>query len=180
LRALDFNLGCSGSVYGLGLAKGLLETGQAGKLLLITAETYSKFIHLADNSVRTLFGDAAAVTLLSATDAAEERLGSFVFGTDGSGGKNLIVPTGGLRHRVVAEAPAIEDENGNRRTIDNLFLNGPEILNFTLRVVRETVTEVLRRSGRALEQIDLLVFHQANRYLLESLRKKFKVPAEKS
>ena len=60
--ALDFNLGCSGFVYGLGLAKGLIETGQAKSILLITAETYSKFIHPRDRSVRTIFGDAAAAT----------------------------------------------------------------------------------------------------------------------
>src|ERR1700677_1922670 len=63
--ALDFNLGCSGFVYGLSLAKGLIETGQAANVLLITAETYSKFIHPGDRSVRTIFGDAGAATLIN-------------------------------------------------------------------------------------------------------------------
>src|SRR3974390_2465738 len=81
--ALDFNLGCSGYVYGLGLAEGLISTGQASSVLLITAETYSKFIHPKDKSVRTIFGDAAAVTLLKAADSQTPSLGPFVYGTDG-------------------------------------------------------------------------------------------------
>lgn len=174
--ALDFNLGCSGFVYGVGLAKGLVETGQAHQVLLITAETYSKFIHKGDKSVRTLFGDAAAAVLVSGVDSAEELLGSFVFGTDGSGGKNLIVPTGGMRKRMITDAPVVEDESGNCRTVNNLYMNGPEVFNFSLRVVPETVAEVLRKSGKSLGQIDLFVFHQANRFMLEHLRKKLKVP----
>jgi 3-oxoacyl-[acyl-carrier-protein] synthase-3 len=96
--ALDFNLGCSGYVYGLGLAKGLIETGQARKIVLITAETYSKFMHPSDKSVRPLFGDAAAATLISAHDfSGGELIGPFVFGTDGRGAENLIVRRGGMR-----------------------------------------------------------------------------------
>src|SRR6266849_1800879 len=67
--ALDFNLGCSGYIYGLGLAEGLISSGQASSVLLITAETYSKFIHPSDKSVRTIFGDASAATLVKAVDA---------------------------------------------------------------------------------------------------------------
>src|SRR5215469_3559879 len=92
--ALDFNLGCSGFVYGLGLAQGLIQAGQASKLLLITAETYTKFIHPRDRSVRTIFGDAAAATLITASGAPEGLSSSYVFGTDGSGADNLIVPAG--------------------------------------------------------------------------------------
>ncbi len=177
--ALDFNLGCSGFVYGLALAKGLVETGQARNLLLLTAETYSKYIHPEDRSVRTLFGDAAAATLITAVESADELISGFAFGTDGAGGPNLIVPTGGLRHRHAAHGEALPDDSGNRRTANDLYMNGPEIFNFTLRVVPETVAAVLRQSGRTLEQVDLFVFHQANRYMLEHLRKKLKVPPEK-
>ncbi len=177
--ALDFNLGCSGFVYGLGLAKGLIETAQAFNVLLITAETYSKFIHQGDKSVRTLFGDAASATLVSGIESPGEMIGSFVFGTDGSGAKNLIVPTGGMRQRTEVGAQATEDGSGNRRTGNDLYMNGPEIFNFTLRVVPQTVVEVLQKSGRSLAEIDLFVFHQANRYMLEHLRKKLEVSPEK-
>lgn len=178
--ALDFNLGCSGFVYGLGLAKGLIETGQARRVLLLTADTYSKFIHPGDKSVRTLFGDAAAATLISAQpEPAEDAIGALVFGTDGAGGPNLIVPTGGMRQRPVAGAEVVTDDSGSRRTVNDLFMNGPEVFNFSLRVVPETVAAVLAKAGRTLEDVDLFVFHQANRYMLEHLRKKLKIPPEK-
>lgn len=178
--ALDFNLGCSGYVYGLGLAKGLIETGQARNVLLITAETYSKHIHPGDKSVRTLFGDAAAATLIKSSNAAEEQIGPFVYGTDGSGGKNLIVPTGGFRSlRTDESAQVTEDENGNLRSQDNLYMNGSEIFTFTLLSIPKSVKEILTVSGKTMDDIDLFVFHQANKFMLEHLRKKLKVPEEK-
>ena len=177
--ALDLNLGCSGFVYGLGLAKGLIETGQAGKVLLITAETYSKHIHPGDKSVRTIFGDAAAATLLQAVESDHECIGPFVYGTDGRGAKNLIVPTGGLRSPFAVNAETTEDGNGNKRTTNNLYMNGPEIFNFTLRVVPETVSKLLTIAEKRMEDIDLFIFHQANQYILEHLKRKLKVPNEK-
>lgn len=163
--ALDFNLGCSGFVYGLGMAKGLIETGQARKVLLVTAETYSKFLDRADKSVRTLFGDAAAATLVEAADRAEEAIGPFVYGTDGSGGEKLIVRRGGMR---CPGPPA-----------GGLTMNGPDIFNFTLKAVPESVQRLVAASGKSLDEIDLFVFHQANRYMLEYLRKKLRLPEEK-
>jgi len=178
--ALDFNLGCSGYVYGLGVAKGLIETGQASNVLLITAETYSKFIHPGDKSVRTLFGDAGAATLIQGTDPPQEFIGPFVYGTDGKGAKNLIVPQGGLRSpmgRVPAEV--ITDEHGNQRSTENLYMNGSEIFAFTLLTVPKSVSALLAKSGVEREDVDLYIFHQANKFMLDSLRKKVKVPEEK-
>ena len=177
--ALDFNLGCSGFVYGLGLAKGLIETAQAKNVLLLTAETYSKFIHPGDKSVRAVFGDAAAATLVSAAEANTDLIGPFVFGTDGSGAKNLIVPTGGTRRPSNTDAPVREDAAGNRRTDNNLFMDGPEIFNFTLRVVPQTTSELLARADLKMEDVDHWVFHQANRFMLEHLRKKLNIPSER-
>jgi 3-oxoacyl-[acyl-carrier-protein] synthase-3 len=178
--ALDFNLGCSGYAYGLGLAKALIETGQATNVLLVTAETYTKFIHPEDKSVRTLFGDAGAATLVRGVTGDDEFIGPFVYGTDGSGAENLIVPTGGMRRRAAPanEEPAV-DADGNLRTSANLCMNGPEIFAFTLRAVPKVVQELLSRSGKQLADIDLFVFHQANLYVLEHLRKKLEIPAEK-
>jgi len=161
--ALDFNLGCSGYIYGLSLAKGLVETGQAGQVLLLTAETYSKLLDPADKTVRTLFGDGAAATLIVANAEAEERIGPFVFGTDGSGGRNLICTQGGFRENM--KAP--------------LFMNGPEIFNFTIRAVPEAVAVLLRRADLRLDEVDLFVFHQANAYMLEHLRRKLGIPPHK-
>ena len=178
--ALDFNLGCSGYVYGLGLVEGLISTGQASNVLLITAETYSKFIHPRDKSVRTIFGDAAAVTLLKAVDSQVPSFGPFVYGTDGSGGPNLIVPTGGMRRPRTHEAPAlVEDNSGNFRTEDDLYMNGGEIFTFTIDTVPRCARQLFEKSGLTEDHIDLFVFHQANKYMLEHLRKRMKIPAEK-
>ena len=177
--ALDFNLGCSGYVYGLGLAKGLIESGQARNVLLVTAETYSKFIHPNDNTTRTLFGDAGAATLVEGVESEADLIGPFVFGTDGSGAENLMVATGGMRQAFVPGANLIQDQGGNQRTVNNLYMNGPEIFNFTLQMVPRAVQELLRKADRRLDQIDRFVFHQANRYMLEHLCKKLQVPREK-
>jgi 3-oxoacyl-[acyl-carrier-protein] synthase-3 len=178
--ALDINLGCSGFIYGLGLAQGLIQTGQAERVLLITSETYSKFIHPGDKAVRTLFGDAAAATLLASSADDSRRTSKYVYGTDGSGARNLMVPAGGFRQPLSPEsAEARCDDNGNVRSQANLFMNGPEIFNFTLRVIPECVGSLLERSGKRLEDIDLFVFHQANQYMLHHLRKKMKIPPEK-
>jgi len=178
--ALDFNLGASGYVYGLGLAQGLIETAQARNVLLITAETYSKFIHPRDKSCRTIFGDAAAATLIVGVDEPAPHIGPFIFGTDGSGARHLIVPSGGLRQpRTPESAIPYEDANGNVRSQDNLFMDGAEVFNFTLRIVPQTVDSLLAKAGKAREDIDLYVFHQANRYMLDHLRKRLKIPEER-
>lgn len=180
--ALDFNLGCSGWVYGLGLAQGLIETGQARRVLLLTAETYTKFIHPADRSVRTIFGDAAAATLVQGVESESGAafFGPYVYGTDGSGGPNLAVPAGGMRMpRSEHTAVVTQDEQGNSRSLDNLFMDGAEIFNFTLKAVPQAVQDLLTRSGLSVDQVDLFIFHQANQYMLEHLRKKMKLPAEK-
>ncbi len=178
--ALDFNLGSSGFVVGLGLAKGLIETNQAGNVLLLTGETYSKFMHKRDRSVRTIFGDAAAATLVSAVESEADLLGPLVYGTDGSGANNLIVPTGGLRERRTPEtAIEYEDEGGNWRSRDSLYMNGGEIFTFTLRSVPACVKDLLERANLNQEEVQLFVFHQANRYMLDHLRKKLRIPEEK-
>jgi 3-oxoacyl-[acyl-carrier-protein] synthase-3 len=163
--SLDFNLGCSGYIYGLGLAKGLIETGQARNVLLVTAETYSKLLDPADKTVRTLFGDGAAATLLVASAEAGNEVGPFVYGTDGVGGPNLICHRGGFRR--------LENAGGA------LWMNGPEIFNFTIKVVPDCVERVLALAEKKLGEIDLFVFHQANRYMLEHLRKKLGVSEDR-
>jgi len=180
--ALDFNQGCSGFIYGLGIAKGLIETGQVKRVLLLTAETYSKFINPRDRSVRTIFGDAAAATLIEAVDDNTHAplIGPFVWGTDGRGATNLIVPSGGMRcPRSAGTAEEVEDSNGIPRSKDNLFMDGAEIFEFTLGAVPKAFRELLARSGKAQEEIDLFIFHQANRYMLNSLRMALKLPEDK-
>ena len=178
--ALDFNLGCSGYIYGLGLAEGLISTGQASNVLLLTAETYSKFLHPCDRSTRTIFGDAAAATLLTAADSAAAVIGPFVYGTDGRGGPNLIVPAGGLRRPCSAEtAIPADDESGNTRAADNLYMNEAVFFNFTLDAVPKSVHSLLHKARLSLPDIDLFIFHQANKYMLEHLKKRLNITPDK-
>lgn len=176
--ALDFNLGCSGFVYGLSLAKGLVDTGMAKNVLLITSETYSKFIHPKDKSNKTIFGDAAAATLISNEQGAF-KLGEFVFGTDGAGAENLIVKQGGLRFPVNEQTEDIADEFGNVRNDKNLYMNGSEIFNFTGESVPKLTAAILDKTGLAQDEVDLFVYHQANKYMLNYIRKKIGIPEEK-
>lgn len=178
--ALDINLGCSGFVYGLSLAKGLVETGAAKCVLLLTADTYSKYIHPLDKSVRTLFGDAAAATAITAKHSPQELIGPFVFGTDGSGAKNLIVEAGLYRMPKSDLTSAAEiDEFGNVRTKENLYMNGAEVMAFSLKEVPKSIECLLQRVQKNKEDIDLFILHQANKFMLEALRKKLKIPDEK-
>jgi 3-oxoacyl-[acyl-carrier-protein] synthase-3 len=178
--ALDINLGCSGFVYGLSLAKGLIETGAARCILLLTADTYSKYIHPMDKSVRTLFGDAAAATIIVSEEGKNESIGPFVFGTDGSGAKSLIVEAGMYRKPKSTEtAKEITDGSGNVRSLENLFMNGAEVMAFSLKEVPKAAEALLLKAGKTNDDIDLFVLHQANKFMLESLRKKLKVTSEK-
>jgi len=178
--ALDVNLGCSGFVYGLSLAKGLVETGAARCVLLLTADTYSKYIHPLDKSVRTLFGDGAAATAIVASDDPAPAIGPFVFGTDGSGAQHLIVPAGGFRQpRDASSAVETPDDSGNMRAPEHLYMNGAEVMAFTLREVPRTMKALLEKANATAESIDFFVLHQANRFMLEALRKKLHVPADR-
>lgn len=171
--ALDFNHGCTGYIYGLGLAKGLIESGQVKNVLLLTAETYSKYIHPEDHATRAVFGDAAAATLIEAVETQKEGIQSLVYGSDGGGAEQLIVPVGGMRHRFEETAEVItEDEHGNRRTNRNVFMDGTAIVNFAMEIVPKTVEEILTKASLRREEIDYYVFHQANRFVLSYLRQK--------
>ena len=176
--ATNINLGCSGFVYGLGLTKGLIESGQFGSVLLDTSDSYSKFLNPEDRSVRTVFGDGAAAAFID-SGATSPAITGLVFGSDGSGTGNLIMPSGGLRSgEDFAPAPAVSSR-GLKPSDYDLFMNGPATFNFTLDVVPMTVDQVLRETGLTLDDIDLFVFHQADKFMLDHLRQKPGIPEEK-
>lgn len=168
IGALDFNLGCSGFVYGLSLAKGLLSAGVATNVLLVMSETYSKHIHPKDKGNRSIFGDAASAILISKDMLP--NIHEFALGTDGSGWSNLIVSNGGLRNRPKQEALDWTDENGALRNDDMLYMNGPEIFNFTIEAVPILINQVLEKNKISLDEIDYVIFHQANQFMLQYLR----------
>jgi len=203
--ALDFNLGCSGYVYGLGLAKGLVETGQASRVLLLTGETYSKMLARDDRSVRTIFGDGGSATLVEAVETepgSPPRIGPFVYGTDGSGARNLIVERGAFRawspgssggwspgssggwspgssFDSRTDSPLAQDRLDPGSSQPTLFMDGGEIFAFTLATVPKALDALLKRAGLAADAVDLYAFHQANRHMLEYLRRKTRIPEEK-
>ncbi|MDR3171665.1 MAG: ketoacyl-ACP synthase III [Treponema sp.] len=174
--ALDFNQGCSGYIYGLSLAKGLIVAGIARQVLLLTAETYTKRLHAHDKGTRTIFGDAASATLIGTAGFAE--IGDFCLGTDGSGAEHLIVKTGGARNPQKANT-LTWDENHNPVSADHIYMNGGEIFAFTLQTVPPLVAGVLAKNKLSKDGIDLFVFHQANQYMLEFLQKALHISKEK-
>lgn len=177
IGALDYNLGCSGYVYGLSLAKGLLSAGIAGNILLVTAETYTKRLHPLDKGNRSIFGDAATATCLTRDDL--NRIGEFVLGTDGSGAQNLIIRNGGARNPVQSEPELRMYGSNNQYTDNDLFMDGPEIFNFTIESVPPMITEVLTKNKVEKEEIRYFVFHQANAYILNFLRKLYGIPKDR-
>jgi 3-oxoacyl-[acyl-carrier-protein] synthase-3 len=166
--ALDINLGCSGWIYGVGIAKGLIESNQASNVLFVTGETYSKFLGDSDKGTRTLFGDAGAATLISGVESTQNCLGPFIYGTDGSGGEHLIVQQSGMRESARA-----------RPGYGELYMNGAEIFSFSVREVSKAVQRLLDQAEITLEEVDLFIFHQANSYMLEFLRQRCNIPTEK-
>lgn len=174
--AYDFNLGCSGYEYGLATAKGLIIAGIASNVLLLTAEAYTKYIHPEDKGNRTIFGDAATATVVSTEGFAE--IGEFVLGTDGSGFDKLIVKTGGSRTKNPT-GKSYEDETGHTRYEDYLYMDGGAIFDFTSNVVPPMVEKLLAKENLKQDDIDLWIFHQANKYMINYLRKMMGIDKDK-
>ena len=174
--AFDYNLGCSGCVYGMAVAKGLISAGIAKNVLLLTAETYNKYLHQDDKSNRSIFGDGAAACLISTEGFAE--IGEFSLGTDGSGAENLIVKSGASRQKQPTGLSS-EDSEGHIRRDDYLYMNGGAIFNFTLDAVPAMMKEVLAKNEMVKEDVDHYVFHQANKFMLNTIRKVCVLPKDK-
>lgn len=166
--AFDYNLGCSGCIYGMALAKGLIAAGIAKNVLLLTAEAYNKYLHPSDKSNRSIFGDGAAACLISNDGFAE--IGEFSLGTDGSGANNLIVKTGAARLKETT-GKFVEDDEGHVWYDDYLYMNGGAIFNFTLDTVPAMMTDILTKNQLEKDDIDYYVFHQANKFMLNTIRK---------
>jgi len=174
--AVDYNLGCSGFIYGLSIAKGLIAIGVARNVLIITAETYNKHLHYKDKGNRAIFGDAASACLISTDGFAEIK--DFSLGTDGRGAENLIVKTGAFRNKSPLNDLTF-DSSGNPISGDYLYMNGGEIFNFTAEVIPVLIKDVLRINHLTRDDIDLYVFHQANKYMINYLRKLLELPKDK-
>jgi 3-oxoacyl-[acyl-carrier-protein] synthase-3 len=169
--ALDFNLGCSGFVYGLALADGLIRTGSVKRVLLITAETYSKYIDSGDRSLRTIFGDAAAATLIEAGD--EPTLSAFQYGTDGTGADTLLVTEGGLRPAEHALKP-----RHRQRWKSALYMDGPSLISFAVAAIPQLARNILTAGNAKPEDVDLYILHQATLKMLQQLLESLHIRSE--
>ena len=178
--AFDFNLGCSGYVYGLAIAKGLVETGSASKVLFITSETYSKYVNKKDNVVLPLFGDAATASLIDSRESEIDFIGPFSLYTDGSGYDKLIIQMGGSRNpKTPSSSIEKADEFGNIRSEDDLYMSGTDIFNFTIEEIPKSVNDFCCKHQLDLSSFDYIVFHQANSFMLEYIRKKLEIDCSK-
>lgn len=177
IGAFDYNLGCSGYIYGLAMAKSFINSGLSENVLLVMSETYSKHIHKKDLGNKTIFGDGASATIVSKSD--KEYIHEFILGTDGSGAHNLIVKNGGFRTPYNQNATEIKNDSGDISTDNNLYMNGPEIFNFTIKAVPVVIEQCLTKNSITLEDVDYFIFHQANKFMIDYLRKKIKIPKDK-
>ncbi len=176
IGAFDIDLGCSGYVYGLAIAKSLILGGLASNVLLLTADNVTRYLHPQDKGNQTLFGDAATATVVSTEGRAE--IMDFVLGTDGAGANNLIVKSGASR-MPERQNDLTFDKNGSPVSSDHMYMNGAQIFVFTQRIVPKLVKDVLAKNNLNQEDIDLFVFHQANRFMLDFLRKKLGVAEDR-
>lgn len=182
IGAFDFNLGCSGYIYGLGIAKGLILSEQANCVLLLTAETYSKYINKEDKSNKTIFGDGASATLISNTNipyGLNYEMMSFSYGTDGSQYDSLIVKNGAHRHPLHNGVNQYDEKGNFISNNNNLFMDGKAIFNFTVFQIPPLIKKTLEKNNMKIEDIDLFIFHQANKFMLETARKRCGIPGNK-
>ena len=166
--ALDINQGCSGYIYGLSLASSLIASGNFKNVILVTADTYTKYVHPKDKGNLSIFGDAATATLVSTEGTY--CIGKPTLGTDGAGAENLIIRNGGTR----------SPRNENPNDLDNFVdMKGGKIFNFIVKRAPEVVYDNLKINGFDINDIDLFVFHQANTHILNKVREDMEIPQEK-
>jgi len=181
--AFDINLGCSQYVYALSVAHSMLSSGVARCALVTTGDTMSRTVHPQDRAIVPILGDAGSASLLvpAGPGADEAGFSGFELGTDGSGAKHLTIPAGGTRRPLSAEtAVEVTDADGSTRTAENLYMNGAGIFHFAITVVPSTIQKLLAKLNLTLHDLDLVLFHQANQYMLDYLHKKLHIPPEKA
>ena len=174
--AFDINLGCTGYLYGLSVAKALVESGMCKNVLMMTADTSTRCFHPQDVRNFAMFSDAGIATVVS--DEGMARIGVFEQGTDGSGYDKLIIKTGGYKYPEKMN-DAHFDSEGNLVSSDHAFMDGNEVFVFTIKAVPRLVRDSLAKNDMKTEDVDLFIFHQANSFILNFLRKKMKIDPDK-
>jgi 3-oxoacyl-[acyl-carrier-protein] synthase-3 len=177
--AFDFNLACSGYVYGLTIARSLILSGTAKNILFATGDTYSKYINKRDRSTRVLFGDGAAVSLLTAS-SADEGIIDVMLATSGKHHQKFYVPAGGCRLPFSSETAMEEkDLSNNVRSKNDIYMDGMGVWSFIQSTVPKQIRALLKRNSLGVDDIDHYVFHQASKLTLDSLVKALRLNPDK-
>jgi 3-oxoacyl-[acyl-carrier-protein] synthase-3 len=177
--AFDYNLACSGYVYGISIARGMIVSGMARKILLINADTYSKYIHPEDRSTSLLFGDGAAVSIIS--ECSHDGIIDISLASSGEEYESFYIPAGACRLPLSRSTKEIVvDHSGNHRTLENIHMNGFAVWKFISRTVPEQINSILQKNSLSTDDIKLFVFHQASKLTLDSLIKSLKINPEKA
>lgn len=177
--SFDVNLGCSGYVYGLWLAHMMISSGSCRNVLLLAGDTLSKSVNLRDRSTAPLFGDAGSATLIESTK--EDFPSFFSLHSDGTGQEFIKIPAGAYRSPIHPENSfEFEDADGNWRSKENIYMNGSEVFNFTIKTEPLAINEILNYSNKSIDEIDYVVFHQANKYIISNIARRLKLPLKKA
>jgi 3-oxoacyl-[acyl-carrier-protein] synthase-3 len=176
--ALDVNLGCSGYIYGLWMASQFIYSNTCKRVIVIVGDTISKMISPRDKGTALIFGDGVSATALERNDEASEM--TFILKSDGSGAEHLMVPAGGFRNISDSNSKEyIEDDDGNIRNDENVYMNGMEIFGFGVKEIPKIIAEVVEEHGWKSDDIDNVLLHQANNYMIKYIAKKNKISMDK-
>jgi len=168
--AFDIEVGCSGFIYGLSIAKQFIENGTYKYVLVIAADILSKITNWEDRNTCVLFGDGAGAAVVGQVENGYGILDNFI-GADGKGGMHLYMPAGGSR------MPACEESVKNK--LHTIHMNGQEVFKFAVNVMNTATIEVLNRCGLKPEDVDIFIPHQANIRIIDAAMKKLKLSKEK-
>lgn len=168
--AFDLSAACTGFIYGLSVARGLITSGTAKTVLVIGAETLSRFLDYKDRATCVLFGDGAGAVVVEASNASV-GIESTVMRTDGSKGELLYIPGGGSRH------PAADDSKKNG--LHYIKMAGNEVFRLAVTNMAEAADQAIREAGLRQEDIDLFVPHQANVRIIDAVARRLKLDPSK-
>ena len=177
--AFDINLGCSAFPYALAVVHSMLKAGVARTALLCHGDAISSVLHPRDRSLVPLHGDAAAVYLLQHSESASGFDG-FLLGTNGADSQKISMPASGMQQKPCSETKFEQvDTSGNVRTLEHLQMNGPAVFHFSLKVVPQAIQRYLKQQHLQLDQMDLVLLHQANKTMVDLIYRALKVPQSK-
>lgn len=171
----DISLGCSGYLYALSTAFAYASMQGINRVLLLDGETFSKIVNRRDKVDWPLYGDAGTATLVEKGDYGTS---TFMLNTDGSG-EDVLKVHAGMRHPITADSCVErEREDGNIRTELEVFMDGMDVFNFAISKVPKSIKLLLQQTNRTIDDVDYLVFHQANRFMMDFFVKKLKISPE--